>query len=1205
MADTDVQSSRRVPRRFVVGTFAALVLGTVGPLVGAPAASANLEFVKSFAKGEIAEGGSLSSTMYLAVNEHTGDLYEADAFNHRILRFNEHGVLLEGWGWGAGDGKQEFERCGPDGEPAYPECLGRSAEIKGKEQGWAGEGPGEFNFDKSVAVDQTTGDVYVSSRNRAAGGDIVQVFTESGELLASFAPHGPAESEIETPGPIAVDSSGDVYVGSSGGARGWRVVEYVKKSASEYTFSREVLHGVEEVEFLYAAANGSLFAASFTEVLRFDPPNFATPAWEHSLLGAKAVSINAENGEVFYYGKLNKFHEFKPRGHDELESPTGEVGKEELFEGQPGEETALASIYDPSAEETGHGRGVFYAGVEINKNIPEHEHMILFAPPGVFPPVVEAETVESAGAASVGLGAVLNDEHFPAQYRFEYGPEPCSTSSCASSSPAELAPVSGPQHVSATIGGLESGTTYYYRVTIATHCNPTEPSKECIEHGPDKSFTTFASPASTLPDHRGYELVTPADKNGGEIFPLDPAISSCGICEPGVNNPRQPVESTSDGSAIAYEGLPFSPSGEAVDENEYRSSRTPTGWQTVDLTPLHEHSHEAGYRTLSGSLEEGVLAQATEPLAPGAPSETEELYLRSADGTLQPLLDSSSINFNALENPLKVEYGGAASGFQSVVFLANGPLTGEVPGVAPPAPKVSEKEFDVYSWAGGNLSLVNVLPGNAKAVAGAVLGAGKELASTAESAPDYSNAVSPDGSRIFWSNPATGQAYVRVNGATTFKLPDTARFLTASSDGNSVLLSDGRAYLVGEGGITLSADVTTGQGGFVGLLGASSSLTRVYFVDSNVLTSEAGPLHTKAQSGADNAYVYSDGRPRFIATLLPSDNVVNVSGVSGDWQASPSDRFAQTTPDGSYLAFMSTAPLTGYDNHATNGACDESATHACFEVFEYSLEGNTLTCVSCNRASVPPAGESRLSQMHPIGSRMPQPRNLTKGGRLFFDSFDALTLEDRNPGAENVYEYERSGQGTCEAAEGCVRLISSGRGTSDSSFLSADETGANVFFATREQLLPEDQDELMDVYDAREGGGFPPASTPLPCRGEGCLPVSPPSATPSPATAQDLPPEASVSPYVAQTPRLSSLKAKVKRGKLILTIRTSSAAVVKISGSYTKTKTVKLGAEHSQQVSVVITRKGLRLLRRHRKLVASIVVQMSGTRVVRHVRVAL
>jgi hypothetical protein len=73
-----------------------------------------------------------------------------------------------------------------------------------------------------------------------------------------------------------------------------------------------------------------------------------------------------------------------------------------------------------------------------------------------------------------------------------------------------------------------------------------------------------------------------------------------------------------------------------------------------------------------------------------------------------------------------------------------------------------------------------------------------------------------------------------------------------------------------------------------------------------------------------------------------------------------------------------------------------------------------------------------------------------------------------------------------------VLLISPGTGTVDSNFLAMDENGANVFFTTRDRLVPADTDELLDLYDAREGGGGFPGGSEVgasECGGEACRPV--------------------------------------------------------------------------------------------------------------------
>ena len=215
--------------------------------------------------------------------------------------------------------------------------------------------------------------------------------------------------------------------------------------------------------------------------------------------------------------------------------------------------------------------------------------------------------------------------------------------------------------------------------------------------------------------------------------------------------------------------------------------------------------------------------------------------------------------------------------------------------------------------------------------------------------------------------------------------------------------------------------------------------------------------------------------------------------VYGDWKAAPSNRTAQVTPDGRYLAFMSYARLTGYDNRLVGGGiCSHSQVVGCFEVFEYDLQTGSLACASCNPSGTRPVGQSNLSLIRPqagtaLAPPFPQPENLLAGGegRLFFESQDALTPTDTNGNIQDVYEWTPAGVGGCTRARGCVGLISSGQSPNDSMFLNATPSGSDVFFVTRERLVPEDQDDLLDVYDARQSGGFERTAG-ASCEGEGC-----------------------------------------------------------------------------------------------------------------------
>ena len=109
---------------------------------------------------------------------------------------------------------------------------------------------------------------------------------------------------------------------------------------------------------------------------------------------------------------------------------------------------------------------------------------------------------------------------------------------------------------------------------------------------------------------------------------------------------------------------------------------------------------------------------------------------------------------------------------------------------------------------------------------------------------------------------------------------------------------------------------------------------------------------------------------------------------------------------------------------------------------------------------------------------------------MFFDSVEPLVPADTN-GKQDVYEWERyepesktdsctnageSASETCEAEKGCVYLLSGGTSTDASFLIDASANGDDVFIATRAQLVPQDQNDNVNLFDARVGGVQPLAA---------------------------------------------------------------------------------------------------------------------------------
>jgi hypothetical protein len=340
--------------------------------------------------------------------------------------------------------------------------------------------------------------------------------------------------------------------------------------------------------------------------------------------------------------------------------------------------------------------------------------------------------------------------------------------------------------------------------------------------------------------------------------------------------------------------------------------------------------------------------------------------------------------------------------------------------------------------------------------------------------------------------------------------------------------------------------------------GASEDGSYVYFVANSVLSENRNSEGESATQGTCkretqpsetcNLYEYHNGAITFIATLSGTDEYDWGSGDSNSAiYHSVADLTARVSPDGRYLAFMSDRSLTGYDNR------DAVSGKPAMEVYLHDALTGRLACVSCDPTGSRPVGvevgeferafsrtfhpnvvavhgsraaaysnETLVAANLPAGNEGPTtqdssylPSALSDGGRVFFNSNDALVSQDVN-GQEDVYQFEPEGTGGCVASSatfspktgGCVSLISSGTSPEESGFMDASKDGGDVFFLTMSRLTSQDYDTAFDVYDAHECSvTVPCVASPVaspPCAsGDACkgAPAPQPSSFGAPASA--------------------------------------------------------------------------------------------------------
>jgi hypothetical protein len=336
------------------------------------------------------------------------------------------------------------------------------------------------------------------------------------------------------------------------------------------------------------------------------------------------------------------------------------------------------------------------------------------------------------------------------------------------------------------------------------------------------------------------------------------------------------------------------------------------------------------------------------------------------------------------------------------------------------------------------------------------------------------------------------------------KKPNEARFWTANPDGSRAIFSvtggenAGNLYEYEYDAAKVEGKSTPIAGQTLGVAGASEDASRVYFASREVCSAAPNSEGALAQAGKANLYLYEEGEScaagelAFVGTLAEED-------VGGSLASVPRNHIARATPDGGHLVFVSAARLSDYDNtDVVSGKADR-------EVYLYEA-GGELRCASCNPSGARPAGADLgggtlgtaawiPGYQHELYGRRPLAED---GSRLFFNSVDALALRDVN-GAQDVYQWEAPGTGTCSIASptysaqngGCVDLISSGESPRDSEFVEASATGEDVFIRTESSFVPQDPGSV-DIYDARVGGGFPAPLEPVACEGDACSTPPPP-----------------------------------------------------------------------------------------------------------------
>jgi DNA-binding beta-propeller fold protein YncE len=1101
-----------------------------------------------------ANGGDITGGSEVAVDDATHDVYVADTGNLRVDEFSASGVFILAFGHEV------------DATTKGDVCTAASGNVC--QAGVAGSQPGEFETPTFIAVDNSAGgegDVYVGD----TGDDLVSKFTSEGALIATWGDNGTGEApngQLAGPPTERFTHLSGIAVGASGNL--W-IEAHVE--GQEYT---------EVLRFARAGAYGGMRWQG-----QFEPSGIAVNNSEELYIadGSPDVEKRTETGAspgASLFGEP-----FEPS-----ENVTGlavdPVGQEVFLDREaqivvvsgscppPDSGCVVAESFGGQVLRGGAGVAVDPDGAVYAAETSGDVVDLFEEEPAGSPSVVSDSVSEVTGTGALLGGEVklrsLSDEG-ETKYYFEYGVCP-SANACGSTyeaqTPAGELPASFEEEAvdAAPIEGLRPGVTYHYRLVAE---NEFSEHAKTPAFGEERAFTTQSAGGFELPDDRLWEMVSPVQKHGALIEP----IGQEGVIQASVN-----------GNAITYHAnapIELGAQG-ATNQVQVLSTRGPGGWSSHDIELPHgttgkpENEGEA-YRFFSEDLSL-ALVQPMGAFEPALSAEASEV---------SPMLRSDYLNGNVAELCLPTAgmhcYRPLVTGKEGYANVPPGTHFGEaeVGGSFAPCPQsavfcgpnmdgASENDEHVvfssyaqltetqapsgslYEWNAGKLAVVDELPEHS-GIAPGLLGGGIIKR----------HAISPDGSRVVWTDQATGAIYLRlVNtsdpNASSTVLIGGGEFQTANREVTKIFFtSGGDLFEYDLGAAEPLIRLTNGAAILpAAIIGASEDGSYAYFVANGALDSagEGAVQGNCNRVGTGpwpgqlcNLYVYHDGSTKLIAVLSAEDGP--------DWaDESPGlqDLTARVSPDGRFLAFMSARDLTGYDTRdARTGAPDE-------EVYLYDSETGRLACASCEPSGARPhgveyglAGENvpLLADGYEVWSRFArlaasvpgwtaydsrnlyaayQSRYLSDSGRLFFNSDDGLVPRDGN-GTWDVYEYEPEGMGPegarcgpaaasgsdvfkpahsavvegrgVEEGAGCVALISSGSSSEESAFLDASGDGGDVFFLTAAKLAPQDGDNAFDVYDAHECSAVSPCSPVSAAQPQACETESSCKAAPTPQPA--------------------------------------------------------------------------------------------------------
>ncbi len=676
-------------------------------------------------------------------------------------------------------------RTQADGHPTTTGLEACTAES-GCKAGVKGGGTGQFSEPSGIAVD-AEGDVFV----REVPNHRVQEFDSAGRFVRQFGSEGTGDGQFGKsgggvlalcpPGPLC--PSGALFAGD-----GFRVERF--GLSGEYESQFEVGAGnLQGIAFDPASEDVYATFGEKQGVHKFNPATGEEGPVSEGLAKLKGPGAIATDsaGNLFARDQENEVLEFDASGNS-LSPPTCCKAIPPLR--LAGLATnAIGDLY------------VAYSQNGVDSLVRSFGPAPAFfeAPPPV-PPEITAQFSNSVQRDGASVGALINPRFWSdTRYSVQYGTGKCSEGGCSEEVP--LAP--GKLLTSKVFGAslkaavdledLEPGTTYHYRFVAQSggggpvygidpdgEAGPEEASAEA---GLEATFTTYeplppkacsnqafrTSLAQRLPDCRAYEMVSPLDKNSGDIAAILDITGYTTALD----------QSAAEGGKLTYTSYRSfgAPKGAAY-VNQYIASRDPQGgWSTEAINPSQTpigvlgQNLENPYKAFSEDLCQSWLVLKAEPLlAPGAVPGFPELYRREGCGGKEifETLSAGEVEPSANERFFNPELQGTAADERTALVRVEDKLT----------PEATAGVYQTYLASEGGLKLICFLPSGAPTAGNCSGGTGVETGAGLASlhrTTSVKHAISEDGSKAYWTdsgptaqgenNSGPGTIYLRENPA--------------------------------------------------------------------------------------------------------------------------------------------------------------------------------------------------------------------------------------------------------------------------------------------------------------------------------------------------------------------------------------------------------------------------------------------------------